>query len=314
MNRYHRWFNAAVESGSPDLPPGKVLLLDEYTLALASLSLSTKSTECPRRLRDILLPAYAILHPNANANANCTSSKSRDLAQAQAEAPLTYPSHKYDTLRQTLVQAELILLRALGFATYVQTPYEFLPRLVGKVVNTRIYGGGGGWGGGENGNINSSSSSSCGMEDWESYTPAEAEECGVVGLMQTGLGRRSKAWVERAVREYVLVNWYTMRTVAVACVWLAMKESGWSLQDALTQEQGKGQGQGQGQGKSRSKEAGGHRDGDGNTEGRTEKGTVSEWVEQLSSGKVDPDDFWEAIAVLESNGRGQPPASRTAAP
>lgn len=312
MNRYHRWFNAAVESGSPDLPPGKVLLLDEYTLALASLSLSTKSTECPRRLRDILLPAYTILHPNANANANANcNSKSRDLTQAQAEAPLTYPSHKYDTLRQTLVQAELILLRALGFAMYVQTPYEFLPRLVGKVVNTRIYGGGGGWEGGDNGNISNNSSSHCGMEDWESYTPAEAEECGVVGLMQTGLGRRSRAWVERAVREYVLVNWYTMRTVAVACVWLAMKEVGWSLQDALMQEQGKVQGQGHGQ--SGGKEAGGHRDSDGNTEGWTDKRAVGEWVEQLSSGKVDPGDFWEAIAVLESNGRGKPPASRTAA-
>ena len=309
MNKYHRWFDAAIESGSQDLPPGR--LLDEYTLALASLSLSTKSTECPRRLRDILLPAYAILHSgaNANANADCASSNKR-LAPAQTQTPLTYPSHKYDTLRQTLVQAELILLRALGFAIYVRTPYEFLPRLVGKVVNTKVYGsGGGGWGGGGgggvggdggegNGNSSGSGGSNCGVEDWESYTPAEAEECGVVGTMQTGLGRRSRVWVERAVREYALVNWYTMRTVAVACVWLAMREAGWSLPDTFKQERGQGQGQTGG------KEPGGDRDGDGNTEGRIDKRVVSEWMGQLSSGKVDPDDFWEVIAVLESKWAG----------
>lgn len=189
-------------------------------------------------------------------------------------------------------------------------------------MNTRVYGGGGwassgGGGGGENGNnnnnnnnnssssIGSGSSSNCGMEDWESYTPAEAEECGVVGLMQTGLGRRSKSWVERAVREYSVVNWYTMRTVAVACVWLAMREVGWSLPDALAQEH---------QGSSSKEAAGGDRrdddgddDGDddddddgGNTDWRSgEKRAVGEWVEQLSSGKVDPRDFWEVVAVLE---------------
>ena len=124
------------------------------------------------------------------------------------------------------------------------------------------------------------------MEDWESYTPAEAEECGVVGLMQTGLGRRSRVWVERAAREYILVNWYTMRTVAVACVWLAMREVGWSLQGAFTLEQG-------------------DRDDDGKTEGQIDQRAVSEWVEQLSSGKVNPQDFWEVIAVLESSGRGK---------
>ena len=49
---------------------------------------------------------------------------------------------------------------------------------------------------------------------------------------------------------------------------------------------------------------GGDRDGNGNTEGRIDKRVVSEWVGQLTSGKVDPNDFWEVTAVLESKGAG----------
>ncbi|RPB28106.1 hypothetical protein L211DRAFT_819153, partial [Terfezia boudieri ATCC MYA-4762] len=203
MNRYLRWHQATTTTSSTTEPtsPGtnnptnSPPLLDPHTLALASLSLSSKSTECPRRLRDILLPAYHILHP------------------PPYNPPLTYPSHKYDALRHTIVQAELILLRALAFGIH-QSPvaYEYLPRLVSKILNTKIYGG------------DLYSPTVGGMEDWDAYTPGEAEECGVVEVMQTGLAKRAKFWVGRASREYLLVNFYTMRTVAVASVWLGMKD------------------------------------------------------------------------------------------
>lgn len=260
IGRYNRWFITATSPDSnsdapdPELPPGAELL-DDYTLALACLSLATKSTESPRRLRDLLLPAYHILHP------------------PPLHPPLTYPSHKYDALRQTIVQAELILLRALGFGIYAPMAYEYLPRLVAKVLNTKIYGG-----------VVGDSEGVRGMEDWDTYTPGEAEECGVVELMQTGLAKRAKVWVGRAAREYVLVNWYTMRTVAVACVWLAMDETGWGLE------------------KDKDRSGGGGKDGDG--DGGKEKEVVCDWVEQISNGRVDADDFWEVLKVLEGGRRG----------
>src|SRR5438445_491637 len=73
--------------------------------------------------------------------------------------PLTYPSHKYDALRHTIVHAELILLRALAFGIH-QSPvaYEYLPRLVSKILNTKTYGG------------DLYSPAVGGMEDWDTYT------------------------------------------------------------------------------------------------------------------------------------------------
>ena len=144
--------------------------------------------------------------------------------------------------------------------------YEYLPRLVSKIFNTKTYGG------------DLYSSAVGGMEDWDTYTPGEAEECGVVEVMQTGLARRAKLWVGRASREYLLVNFYTMRTVAVASVWLGMKDVGWGIP-------GDGGDGGAGGGR-----------GELNVE-------IREWVEQIASGRVDPEDFWEVLEVLEGSGR-----------
>ncbi|KAF8420029.1 hypothetical protein EV426DRAFT_252037 [Tirmania nivea] len=262
LNRYLRWHRTTTTSSSPpaaqptslntNSPTNSPPLLDQHTLALASLSLSTKSTECPRRLRDILLPAYHILHPPPH------------------NPPLTYPSHKYDALRHTIVQAELILLRALAFGIH-QSPvaYEYLPRLVSKILNSKVYGGG------------LYSPTVGGMEDWDTYTPGEAEECGVVEIMQTGLAKRAKFWVGRASQEYLLVNFYTMRTVAVASVWLGMKDVGWGILGDSCEE-----------------------DGAREREGKLSQG-IREWVEQITSGRVDPEEFWEVLEILEGSWKGE---------
>ncbi|KAI4127213.1 MAG: hypothetical protein LQ338_003332 [Usnochroma carphineum] len=91
------------------------------TLSLATLSLSSKSTESPRRLSSILLPAYTLLHPPH--------------VHSQSNTPaLTIPSPKYDTLRATLVEAELILLRILGFQLRLPSPLEFLQRYLERAM------------------------------------------------------------------------------------------------------------------------------------------------------------------------------------
>ncbi|KAF8252364.1 hypothetical protein K440DRAFT_594799 [Wilcoxina mikolae CBS 423.85] len=89
-------------------------LLDDHTLGLASLSLATKATESPRRLREFLLPAYALLNP--------------------ASEPLTFPSALYDSLRGTLVAAEFILLRVLRFDIRLPLPFDYLPRFLEKML------------------------------------------------------------------------------------------------------------------------------------------------------------------------------------
>ena len=136
-----------------------------------------------------------------------------------------------------------------------------------KILNTKTYGG------------DLYSPAAGGMEDWDTYTPGEAEECGVVEIMQTGLARRAKFWVGKASREYLLVNFYTMRTVAVASVWLGMKDIGWGIPRDSWEED----------------VAGG---------GKLNKG-IREWVEQITSGRVDPEEFWEVLEILEGSGKGE---------
>ena len=140
-----------------------------------------------------------------------------------------------------------------------------------KILNTKTYGG------------DLYSSTVGGMEDWDTYTPGEAEECGVVEVMQTGLARRARFWVGRASREYLLVNFYTMRTVAVASVWLGMKDVGWGIPGDGGEEDGAGVGEGKGK----------------------LKMEIREWVQQIASGRVDPEEFWEVLEVLEGSGKGE---------
>ncbi|KAK6360234.1 Cyclin- protein fam58a [Orbilia blumenaviensis] len=100
---------------SKNLPDPIPDFLDSHTLALTSLSLSTKSTESPRRLRALITPAYSILHPNA--------------------PPITVPSHKYDALRSTIVTAELHLLRILRFELSHPLPHDYIPRILDKSLS-----------------------------------------------------------------------------------------------------------------------------------------------------------------------------------
>ncbi|KAI5791741.1 hypothetical protein DFH27DRAFT_527500 [Peziza echinospora] len=189
IHRYLRWYRLTYPPSTSSHnhhhnppPRSPQFTLDLPTLSLASLSLSTKSTESPRRLRDILLPAHRILHPTS--------------------PPLTYPSHHYDALRTTLVRTELILLRALAFNIYLPLAYLYLPRILEKTLATegrRRYGE---------------------TEDWREYTLDEAEECGVVKVEETGCGRGSRWWVLRASRWIGGRGGFSGRTIAVAAVWL----------------------------------------------------------------------------------------------
>ena len=135
------------------------------TLNLACLSLASKATESPRRMREILPPAYQLL------NAPKQSASTKQMPR------LTIPSALYDNLRATLVQAELLLLRILGFEVKVSLPLDFLPRYLERAFQDPADAG----------------------EDYDSWSGEEREEYGVLNnLLETGIGRSCRTWAVKA--------------------------------------------------------------------------------------------------------------------
>ena len=105
-------------------------------------------------MREILLPAHRLLH-----------------AQEDVSLPkqwLTVPSATYDTLRATLVQAELILLRVLGYELRLPLPLDFLPRYLTRALQD----------------------ATAAAEDYDSWGKEERKEYGVVSkATDTGIGK-----------------------------------------------------------------------------------------------------------------------------
>lgn len=139
------------------------------TLALASLSLASKATESPRRLREILLPAHALLHPPSTYNPNNGPNTNTNTSSNPLAKPLKIPSVEYDALRATLVQAELILLRVLGFELRIASPMEWVGRYLQRAMEEVDVG-----------------------EDYERWGKEEKAEYGVRegGWMEMRLGRK----------------------------------------------------------------------------------------------------------------------------
>ena len=117
-------------------------------------------------MREILPPAERILqHSRGNPSPN-------------DQGRLTVPSRLYDDLRATLVQAELVLLRVLGFELRLPLPLDYLARYLERAMQPY----------------------SIAAEDYDSWSGEERAEYGIVGnVMETNLGRRSR---DRAVEAY----------------------------------------------------------------------------------------------------------------
>lgn len=85
---------------------------------------------------------------------------------------LTVPSETYDTLRATLVQAELILLRVLGFELRIPLPLDYLPRYLERAIGDLAMA----------------------AEDYDAWGKEEKEEHGVMKVaMDSGIGKACKA-------------------------------------------------------------------------------------------------------------------------
>lgn len=193
------------------------------TIALASLSLASKSTESPRRLRELLFPAHRFLNPSA------------ELLKA--------PSGLYDTLRATLVQAELMLLRVLGFNLRIPLPLDFLPRYLERALGGIANMG----------------------EDYGRWTNEERDEYGVVGdVMDTRIGRACRSEVVDACKDFQFANYFPPRATAVACLYVVFGAKGLHV-----------------------------------------RGIAERWVYDITSGKVDKEDFDEIVAALRKPQEGR---------
>ncbi|KAL8851704.1 MAG: hypothetical protein Q9221_003435 [Calogaya cf. arnoldii] len=125
------------------------------TLSLSTISLASKATESPRRLSSILLPAHALLHPSST-----------------KQQTLTIPSPTYDALRATLVQADLILLRVLGFQLHLPSPLEYLQRYLERAMEGVESVG----------------------EEFDEWDREAKDEYGILsGIMEGRVGRRCRA-------------------------------------------------------------------------------------------------------------------------
>ncbi|KAI9839562.1 MAG: hypothetical protein M1819_002188 [Sarea resinae] len=184
LNRYKRFYN----------DPDQHDVLDAYqavkTLSLAALSLASKSTEAPRRLRELLLAAWRLLQ-----------------SSSPRTQPLTFPSALYDSLRSSLVQAELILLRALKFELRIPLPLEFLPRYMDRTI----------------GDVNAGRGDWRGTEDYEAMDKESREEYKIVDLMNTNIGNACRVQVIDACKNYQLANFFPARAVAAACLYRALQ-------------------------------------------------------------------------------------------
>jgi len=86
--------------------------------------------------------------------------------------PLMVPSETYDILRATLVQAELILLRVLGFELRIPLPLDYLPRYLERAMGDVAEAG----------------------EDYDAWANEEKEEYGVMkSAMDSGIGKACRA-------------------------------------------------------------------------------------------------------------------------
>ncbi|MCJ1280734.1 hypothetical protein MMC26_000051 [Xylographa opegraphella] len=221
-----------------------LLRLPDETLAMASIYVHkharfhhNSSTLCPldptlslaAKASEAPRPPSALLLP-AHRLAN------------PASAPLATSSPAYAPLRRTLLAAEQHLLRSVGFALRVPSPLVFLPRYLARALEPLA-----------------------GLPEHEyaRWTREARDEWGVVGLMETGLGRRVREWGLRACRSEEVVAWWPSRAVAAGCVWVAVREAGMGV---------------------------------GVEEGE-------EWVARVGGGKVDGGEWREVVGLLEGLGR-----------
>ncbi|KAI9789328.1 MAG: hypothetical protein M1816_006217 [Peltula sp. TS41687] len=188
--RYQRFFQTHPEAANSNT-------LDSHSLSLSCLSLACKATESPRRPREILLPAWRVLHFGSSSS-----------FATLAPAPLSIPSATYDALRATIVQGELVLLRLLKFDIRVPHALDYLPRYLQRAVDRAL-----------------GDTAGATKEDYDGLPRELKEEYRVVELMDTQLGRACRRDVVEMYKHPCII-FYSPRAIAAAVVFIEACESG----------------------------------------------------------------------------------------
>ncbi|KAK9473293.1 uncharacterized protein V1510DRAFT_363316 [Dipodascopsis tothii] len=218
MRYIHLFHKYNIESQNDKTLAQNIFSMDSRDLVLTSLSLATKTTESPRRFRELLVPAYHILHSR------------------ERKPRLTFPSHTYDSLRAGLVSCELILLRILNFDTRLPLALYAIPSIVSNGVTDAIFGV-------EelmyhvhgfdrdDDNIDNITEHSLGTMTRQAkyYLGSRdrqrrrdyAREYGICGVEETTVGRISSDLVLQCYKNYELSVLFEARELAVACVYSA---------------------------------------------------------------------------------------------
>ncbi|KAK9485018.1 hypothetical protein V1527DRAFT_468378 [Lipomyces starkeyi] len=189
-------------------------LIDDYSLSITCLSLATKATESPRRLRELLVPAYHLLHgPSA--------------------PRLTFPSHAYDALRAGIVHFELVLLRILDYETGIRTAlssnFAILERALDRGISAHVYG------------VKDLADIIRGsMQEGSTTTRSAArqdqdyaDEYGIVRLYSTAIGRTAIDWVLICYQKEDVALSFKPAAIAAASIYMAILDRGYALGCAM---------------------------------------------------------------------------------
>ncbi|KAI8929718.1 cyclin-like protein [Entophlyctis helioformis] len=107
--------------------------IDAHMLAATCLHIACKHTETPRKLRDILNAAHLCLpRPvfGGNDSNDKDSHKDSHKDSRHAAATLALSDDRFWSLKTSLVRAEHVVLRALGYDVAVRLPYAHLARVL----------------------------------------------------------------------------------------------------------------------------------------------------------------------------------------
>ena len=156
------------------------------------------------------MPAHHLLHASFVSSAQSPSGDVPVLEDQVhnniSRLPLRIPSEAYDSLRATVVQAELLVLRILGFELRLLSPFEYLSRYL-----VRIFG-----------------DAMDATEDYDALSEEIRNEYGVLpgGILETRVGRMVKAAVVEACKNEMVGVMFPSRVVALGCIWIVLEERG----------------------------------------------------------------------------------------
>ena len=105
------------------------------------------------------------------------------------------------------------------------------------------------------------------LEGWDDYTPSDRLRMSIVPRAETSLSKTVTDQAILALRRESLADLFPVRAVAAGCVFVGMKGRGIAVE-------------------------GGSDDGGGEE-------AVARWVKDITSSKVDLDNFWDVVGILE---------------